>query len=73
MRELLELLEHDARRPAGELAAMLHRSEYEVEQQMRQLEQERKKLNKTIAFGLDSEECLESSRRVDAILEQLLD
>jgi len=25
MRELLELLEHDARRPAGELAAMLHR------------------------------------------------
>ena len=32
MRELLELLEHDARRPAGELAAMLHRSEYEVEQ-----------------------------------------
>lgn len=41
MRELLELLEHDARRPAGELAAMLHRSEYEVEQQMRQLEQDK--------------------------------
>ena len=40
---------------------------------MRQLEQERKKLNKNIAFGLDSEECLEASRRVDAILEQLLD
>ena len=39
---------------------------------MRQLEQERKKLNKNIAFGLDSEECLESSRRVDAILEQLI-
>ena len=39
---------------------------------MRQLEQERKKLNKTIAFGLDSEECLESSRRVDAILEKLI-
>ena len=34
MRELLELLEHDARRPVQELAAMLHRSEYEVEQQM---------------------------------------
>ena len=40
---------------------------------MRQLEQERKKLNKNIALGLDSEECLEASRRVDAILEQLLD
>lgn len=40
---------------------------------MRQLEQERKKLNKKIAFGLDSRECLEASRRVDAILEQLLD
>ena len=31
MRELLELLEHDARRPVGELASMLKRSEYEVE------------------------------------------
>ena len=41
MRELLELLEHDARRPAGELAAMLHRSEYEVEQQMAQLERDK--------------------------------
>lgn len=40
---------------------------------MRQLEQERKKLNKNIAFGLDSRECLEASRRVDAILEQLMD
>ena len=40
---------------------------------MRQLEMERKKLNKTIAYGLDSEECLESSRRVDAILEKLID
>ena len=38
MRELLELLEHDARRPADELAAMLHRSEYEVQQQINQLE-----------------------------------
>ena len=40
---------------------------------MRQLEQERKKLNKSIASGLDSEECLEASRRVDEILEQLMD
>ena len=38
-----------------------------------QLEQERKKLNKSIASGLDSEECLEASRRVDEILEQLMD
>ena len=30
MRELFELLEHDARRLADELASMLHRSEYEV-------------------------------------------
>ena len=37
-----------------------------------QLEQERKKLNKNIAHGLDSEECLEASRRVDEILEQLI-
>lgn len=42
-------------------------------QLMRQLEQERKKLNKNIALGLDSEECLEASRRVDVILEQLMD
>lgn len=40
---------------------------------MRQLEQERKKLNKNIAFGPGSEECLEASRRVDAILEKLMD
>lgn len=39
---------------------------------MRQLERERKKLNKNIAFGPDSRECLEASRRVDAILEQLI-
>ena len=41
MRELLELLEHDARRPADELAAMLHRSEYEVQQQINQLEKDK--------------------------------
>ena len=38
MKELLELLEHDARRPVSELAAILHRSEYEVEKDIRQLE-----------------------------------
>ena len=38
MRELLELLEHDARRPVSELAAILHRSEYEVEKQITDLE-----------------------------------
>ncbi len=47
MRELLELLEHDARRPIQELAAMLHRSEYEVEQQMKKLEKDRVILNYT--------------------------
>ena len=31
MRELLELLKHDARRPVSELASILQRSEYEVE------------------------------------------
>lgn len=38
MRKLLELLEHDARRSTDELAAMLHRSEYEVEQSIKKLE-----------------------------------
>ena len=38
MRELLELLEHDARRPVGELASMLNRSEYEVEKNIKDLE-----------------------------------
>ena len=47
MRELLELLEHDARRPVHERAAMLHRSEYEVEQQMKKLEKDRVILNYT--------------------------
>ena len=45
MRELLELLEHDARRPVQELAVMLGRSEYEVEQQMKKLEKDRVILN----------------------------
>ncbi len=41
MRELLELLEHDARRPVSELASMLHRSEYEVEKQITELEKDK--------------------------------
>ena len=41
MRELLELLKHDARRPVKELAAMLNISEYEVEQKMAQLEKDK--------------------------------
>lgn len=45
MRELLELLEHDARRSVNELAAILHRSEYEVEKQMEQLEKDKIILN----------------------------
>ena len=40
MKELLELLEHDARRPVSELAAILHRGEYEVEKDIRQLEKD---------------------------------
>ena len=41
MRELLELLEHDARRPVSELAAMLGKSEYEVEQSIKKLEKDK--------------------------------
>ncbi len=45
MRELLELLEHDARRPVQELAAILHRSEYEVGEQIKKLEKDKIILN----------------------------
>ena len=41
MRELLELLEHDVRRSIKELATMLGRSEYEIEEQMKKLEKEK--------------------------------
>ena len=41
MRELLELLEHDARRPVSEIAPMLGKSEYEVEQDIRRLEKDK--------------------------------
>ena len=40
MRELLELLEHDARRPVSEIAPMLGKSEYEVEQDIKRLEKD---------------------------------
>lgn len=38
MKELLELLEHNARRPISELAAILNRSEYQVEKEIAELE-----------------------------------
>lgn len=41
MRELLELLEHDARRSIKDLATMLGCSEYEVEEQMKKLEKDK--------------------------------
>lgn len=41
MRELLELLEKDARRPVSELASMLNKSEYEVEKSIKDLEKEK--------------------------------
>ena len=41
MRELLELLEHDARRPVNEIAPMLGKSEYEVEQDIKRLEKDK--------------------------------
>lgn len=41
MRELLELLEHNARRPVSELAPMLGKSEYEVEQDIKRLEKDK--------------------------------
>jgi len=41
MKDLKELLEHDARRPVSELASMLGCSEYEVESQMKKLEKDK--------------------------------
>lgn len=41
MRELLELLEHDAKIPVEELAAMLGRSEYEIQEQIKKLESDK--------------------------------
>ena len=41
MNEILSLLAHDARRPISELAAVLRRSEYEVEKELKALEKER--------------------------------
>lgn len=41
MRELLELLEQDARRPVGELASILGKSEYEVKNDISKLEKDK--------------------------------
>lgn len=41
MRELLQLLEHDARRPVKELAAMLNKPEFEIEEAIKKLEDDR--------------------------------
>ena len=41
MREILEMLEHDAKRPVGEIAAMLKKSEYEVEADIKRLEKDK--------------------------------
>ena len=40
MKELLELLEHDARRPVSEVASILRRSEYEVDKDIKNLEKD---------------------------------
>ena len=40
MQELLQILEHDARRPIGDIAAMLKKSEYEVEKDIKSLEKD---------------------------------
>lgn len=40
MQELLQILEHDARRPIGDIAAMLKKSEYEVEKDIKALEKD---------------------------------
>jgi len=41
MKELLDILEHDARRPIGDIAAMLKKSEYEVEKDIKALEKDK--------------------------------
>ena len=41
MHELLELLEQDARRPVGELASILGKSEYEVKNDISKLEKDK--------------------------------
>jgi len=40
MQELLNILEHDARRPISDIAAMLKKSEYEVEKDIKSLEKD---------------------------------
>jgi len=41
MKEILELLEHNARLTTGELASMLQKSEYEIEKEIEVLEKEK--------------------------------
>lgn len=41
MRELLELLEHNAKQPVADLAAMLNKSEYQIETEIKKLEKEK--------------------------------
>ena len=41
MKEILELLEHNARLSTGELASMLQKSEYEIEKEIAVLEKEK--------------------------------
>lgn len=41
MRELLELLEHDAKRPAEELASMLNKPKHQIESAIKKLEKDK--------------------------------
>lgn len=41
MRELLELLEHDAKRPADELASMLNKPKHQIESTIKKLEKDK--------------------------------
>lgn len=52
---------------------MIPKTTKERETLLRQLERERKKLNEAITKDVSSQESLACSRRVDMILEQLID
>ena len=73
MRELLELLEHDARRPVGELASMLKRSEYEVEKNIKDLEKNKIILsyNTLINWEKFGDETVQREVGFDAIAERI--
>lgn len=55
------------------IGQMISQKTAEKERLLRQLERERKRLNETIQKSISSPECLACSRRVDALLEQLLE